>query len=225
MEFKLQFNVPSSEVKIAYTDRVFLSGSCFAENISEKLHTYKFSAFANSHGILFNPKSICRALEDVMKKREYEPEDLFYHNECWSSWMHHSSFSNPSQAHCLVNINSSIKRAHTHLKEAKWLVITLGSAFTYRHLKSNLIVANCHKVPQAEFEKVLLNKDELKTDYLQLIDELKKFNPNLKIVFTVSPVRYVRDGLVENNLSKAVLLQLVHELCVEKNLFISRHMS
>ncbi len=217
MDFKLHFNVPASAVKISYRDKFVLMGSCFAENMAAKFDAYKLNSLVNSHGILFNPTSIRKALQDTLTKKEYTAKDIFYFNECWHSWGHHGVFSDPSQENCLNKINTSIEKANVHLKDAQWLFITFGSAFAYRHQHNNEPVANCHKVPQREFEKILLNKDELKNDYLKLIDAFKTFNPKLHIVFTVSPVRYVRDGLIENNLSKSVLIQLVHELCMEKN--------
>ena len=105
MEFKLQFNIPACEHKISYTDKFVLSGSCFAENISEKLRSHKFNSTVNSHGIAFNPESICKALHDVIKHKIYDAKDLFYFNDCWHSWEHHSVFSDPNQDNCLNRIN------------------------------------------------------------------------------------------------------------------------
>ena len=164
----------------------------------------------NPHGILYNPLSIAVALRRYMKSDFVTESELFFANDCWNSWEHHSRFSNPDQQNCLLAINKNISDAHVSLKNAEWLFITFGSAFVYR--KNNKLVSNCHKQPQKEFLKQLLNPSDIIDAYTSLMMELKKFNPKLKIVFTISPVRYVRDGVVENNLSKARLIDAVHQL-------------
>ena len=185
-------------------------GSCFAEKIGDTMQQFKFKTIVNPHGILYNPLSIAVALRRYMKSDFVTESELFFANDCWNSWEHHSRFSNPDQQNCLLEINKNISDAHVSLKNAEWLFITFGSAFVYR--KNNKLVSNCHKQPQKEFLKQLLNTSEIIDAYTSLMMELKKFNPKLKIVFTVSPVRYVRDGVVENNLSKARLIDAVHQL-------------
>jgi hypothetical protein len=147
--------------------------------------------------------------------KQYTEADLFYQNECWNSWEHHSRFSHPDKKVCLEGINGSQNKAHDFLKKSNWLLITLGSAFVYE-LENKEIVANCHKVPTDKFNKRLLSADEIFADLQKMIEKAIAFNPELKIIFTISPVRHLRDGFVENNRSKATLIQVVHQL-VENN--------
>lgn len=212
MNFKLNFTIKSPDVKINYTDNLFFVGSCFSENIAQLFQKHYFQCVSNPHGIIFNPESILKSLYDVLECKQYGESEIIHHNEQWKSLHHHGQFSNSNKTSCLKEINNSIQKAHTQLKQSNWLFITLGSAHAYRHLASNTIVANCHKIPAAEFEKILLSKDNVIDDYSTFIKSLQQINPNIRIVFTVSPVRYTRDGLVENNLSKSILLQSVHEL-------------
>ncbi|MBK6832974.1 MAG: GSCFA domain-containing protein [Bacteroidetes bacterium] len=212
MNFKLNFDIKSPARKINYSDKLFFIGSCFSENIAEQFDKHLFSVVSNSHGILFNPTSIANAFQDVINKTEYTEKDIFFEQGLWRSFQHHGQFSNADKAVCLEQINASIKNAHEKLKKSEYLFITLGSAFAYKHIQQNSVVANCHKIPATEFEKVLISKEDITSAYEKLITDLKKLNPKIKIAFTVSPVRYIRDGLVENNHSKAILLQSIHDL-------------
>lgn len=212
MNFKLNFDIKSPARKINYSDKLFFIGSCFSENIAEQFDKHLFSVISNPHGILFNPTSIANALQDVINKKEYTDTDIFFEQGLWRSFHHHGQFSNADKTVCLAQINANIRKAHEQLKKSEYLFITLGSAFAYKHIQQQQIVANCHKITAKEFEKVLISKEEITNTHNKLIAELKTFNPTIKIVFTVSPVRYIRDGFVENNHSKAILLQSVHEL-------------
>ena len=216
MNFKLNFDIKSPARKINYSDKLFFIGSCFSENVAEQFDKHLFSVVSNPHGILFNPTSIVDAMHDVLNNKTYTKKDIFFEQGLWRSFHHHGQFSNADKTICLEQINASITKAHEQLKRSEYLFITLGSAFAYKHIQQQHIVANCHKIPAKEFEKILIDKEEITNAYTKLIAELKAFNPSIKIVFTVSPVRYIRDGLVENNHSKAILLQSVHEL-IETN--------
>jgi hypothetical protein len=219
MQFRLEHTPKPFATKIKHTDRLFLAGSCFTEQIGIKLDAHKFRTIQNPNGILFNPVSISNALISYIEEKQYQPEDLFFQHEQWGSWDHHTRFSALSAADCLNNINTSINEAHHFLKETNWLLLTLGSAFVYE-LASKKIVANCHKVPTDKFTKHLLSSEEAVTTLDILIYRLKQFNPDIKIIFTISPVRHLRDGFVENNRSKATLINAVHHM-VDKfeNLF------
>jgi len=220
MDFILPFNIKKPARQINIGQPVLLLGSCFAEEIGTKMQERKFNAQVNPHGILYNPNIICDALSDYIENKIYNHADLFEHKELWQSFNHHGRFSGKDATSCLAAINAEINEAHTLLKKANWLIVTFGSAFAYVHKKSNSIVANCHKLPSADFEKVLLHKTQIVSLWDKQITALKKFNPNLNILFTVSPVRYVRDGLIENNRSKGILLDVVHSLMEEnKNCF------
>ena len=213
MQFHLPFSIPAFSEKINYSDKMLLMGSCFAENIGDTLNRYKFDVTINPHGVLYNPSSIAVALRSYVENKKLQEADLFYANETWSSKDHHSRFSNTNQQTCLTEINDAISGGHQQIKNVEWLFITFGSSFIYK--RNGQLVGNCHKLPQKEFVKSMLTSAEIIEDYRSLIQELKKINKNLKIVFTVSPVRYVRDGLVENNHSKARLIEAVHHLVEE----------
>lgn len=211
MDFHLDFNPKPFVSKISHQHKLMLIGSCFTEQIGAKLSTHKFRVMDNPHGILFNPVSIERAIGRYVRNKLYSESDLFYQNECWNCWDHHSRFSHPDKITCLGMINDALNAAHDFLKQTDWLLITLGSAFVYE-LENKQVVANCHKVPTDKFNKRLLSPGEIHGSIKMMQEELKKFNPDLRIIFTISPVRHLRDGFVENNRSKAALIQAVHQL-------------
>lgn len=215
MEFRLEFTPKPFDVKINHRHKLLLIGSCFTEQIGTKLSNHKFSVLDNPNGILFNPVSITRSISSYIDNKQYTEADLFYQNECWNSWEHHSRFSKPGATECLRGINESQSKANVFLKNADWLLITLGSAFVYE-LENKEVVANCHKVPTDKFVKRLLPLEEVFAGLQHMIEKTKAFNPGIKIIFTISPVRHLRDGFVENNRSKATLIQAVHQL-TEKN--------
>jgi GSCFA family len=211
MEFKLDLDIKPSAEKLNLRESVVLIGSCFTEHMAEKLRQYKFNVLENPHGILFNPQSISQSVTSYISKKKYQPENLFYHNELWASWEYHSRFSRPDQDEALKNMNRSQEKAHDFLRTADWIMFTLGSAFVYQ-LENGEVVANCHKVPNDKFQKRLLQVEEVLSVLDNLIHRLFLFNPKLRIIFTISPVRHLRDGFIENNRSKAVLIQAVHHL-------------
>ena len=215
MDFHLEFTPKPFDEKINHQQNLLLIGSCFTEQIGTKLANHKFGVLDNPNGILFNPSSIAKSISSYINNKQYIESDLFYQNECWNSWEHHSRFSHPDKKICLAAINESQSKANVFLKNADWLLITLGSAFVYQ-LENKEVVANCHKVPTDKFIKRLLSADEIFADLEKMIEKAVAFNPHLKIIFTISPVRHLRDGFVENNRSKATLIQAVHQL-TEKN--------
>jgi GSCFA family len=215
MDFHLEFTPKPFDIKISHQQNLFLIGSCFTEQIGTKLANHKFSVLDNPNGILFNPASIIKSISSYISNKQYTEADLFYQNESWNSWDHHSRFSHPDKKICLDGINESQAKAHDFLRKTDWLLITLGSAFVYE-LENKEVVANCHKVPTDKFTRRLLSVEEVFADLQKSIEEAIAFNPGLKVIFTISPVRHLRDGFIENNRSKATLIQTVHKL-VEKN--------
>ena len=197
---------------ITHRQGLFLIGSCFTEHIGKELQDLKFRTCMNPNGILFETESVCRSLQGYIERKVYTEEDLFFYNELWQSWDHHSRYSHPDKSVCLAEINQSQEHAHQALKESGWLIITLGSSYTYRLYEGNRWVANCHKYPGTAFEKVLVSTEEQLTRLENIIHRLFHFNPQLKIIFTISPVRHLRDGVVDNNRSKARLIETVHQL-------------
>jgi len=217
MKFHLNFTIPSFEHKISYSHKQLFAGSCFAENIGETMQHYKFNAIINPHGVLFNPASIAVALRRYIDNNIMQENELFFANECWNSWEHHSRFSTTDKQTCLKLINNTISSTHDFLKQTDWLFITFGSAFFYKRKSTGELVGNCHKVPQNEFVKQMWLISEIVADYVKLIKQLQEVNPNIKIIFTVSPVRHLGDGVVENNLSKSILIGAVHEILKNSN--------
>jgi hypothetical protein len=187
-------------------------GSCFTEHIGNKLSELKFDVLQNPHGILFDPFSVANSLVSYVNNKQYTAADLVYLNELWQSWEHHSIFSNTNKDVCLQHINAAQQKAHAFLQQANWLIITLGSSFSYRLTATGVPVANCHRAPAQTFRKHLMTIDETNAVLDNCIHQLFHFNPNLKIIFTVSPVRHIRDGVTENNRSKARLIEVVHHL-------------
>ena len=222
MQFQLPFHIKSSTVKMQHSDAVMLCGSCFTENIGDKMSAAKMNTCMNPQGILFNPMSIATCLNACMDGEIYTTDDLFQLNEVWNHWQFHSRFSNTEKGLALSEMNGSIQSGHSFLKKAQWLIITFGSSFQYflnnlpEHSSAKSGVGNCHKAPGNWFEKRMLSLAEMQQEWVSLLNKLHQFNPDLQVVFTVSPVRHYRDGLVENNLSKARLFELIHGL-TEKN--------
>lgn len=212
MNFHLEFPIPAHKNKIQYVDKLLFLGSCFAENIGEIMNKSKMNVCINPNGILYNPQSIGAALKRYIDNKKLEETDLFYANETWNSWEHHSRFSDADRKKSLDKINQEIEFAHQWIRECEWLFITFGSAFSYSHNELKIPVANCHKLPHKDFTKSLLTVDSIKKEFGALITQLQNLNPSVNIVFTISPVRYIRDGVVENNLSKSILIQSVHEI-------------
>lgn len=220
MQFQLPIQIKEPEEKINYRHKILLTGSCFTEHIGSSLEDVKFSVLQNPTGILFDPLSVCNSLVSYVQNKQFAEADLFYLNEVWNSWHHHSRYSHIDKEICLKTINESQKNAHEYLKDCDWLIITLGSSFSYRlteeaekaNLQTRDGVANCHRAPAKWFEKRLMAIDEIVSELENCYEQLLEFNPKLKIVFTISPVRHVRDGVVENNRSKARLLEAVHHM-------------
>lgn len=218
MKFHLDFDIKKLPQKLDHSQKLLLMGSCFTENIGEKLGRYKFQVLENPHGILFNPVSVVEALTDYIENKTYQNTDLFYLNEGWHSWKHHSRFSGLTEDETLQKINASITSTHFYLKEADCVMITLGSSWIYTltekadHVKTGSVAANNHKAPSDWFHRRLMTVEEVLHVLDTIIHRLFLFNSKLNIIFTISPVRHLREGLIENNRSKAVLIQAVHNL-------------
>lgn len=225
MDFMVNIDIKKLQQPISYKDKILLIGSCFTEHIGNTLEDLRFSILQNPNGILFDPASVCKSLLSYIDNKKYTEKDLFQLNEIWHSWQHHSRFSNMSREEAVRGINDLQQRAHNFLKQADWIVITLGSSFSYRLTQSAqsekvgesaiegaASVANCHRAPAQWFNKHLLGIDETVAMLDTCYHRLMQFNPRLKIIFTVSPVRHIRDGVVENNRSKARLLEAVHHM-------------
>ena len=206
--FFLNTPTTKSTINIAHQEAILLLGSCFTENIGEKLCNFKFNINTNPFGIIYNPISIANTLTRTIKKQNYSEQDLSNYNGKYFSFDHHGSFSSFNKHECLDKINDEITCAHQHLLETKTIVVTLGTAWVYETIENNKLVANCHKLPSKNFTKRLLTVDEILHEWTPIIEQLKHIN----FIFTVSPVRHISDGLHENNISKSVLHLAIHEL-------------
>lgn len=213
MELTLKPNIPKLQTPVRYTDKIMLLGSCFTEHMSGRLADHKFRTMQNPHGILFNPASVARSIHDYLAPADYPEDALFYLNETWNSWDHHSFFSGMEKGEVLKRINTSNREAHHFLQEANWLIVTLGSAYQYFLKEDGRAVANNHRAPAQWFERRLLSIESIIDSLDSSLSAAFKLRPDLRVLFTISPVRHIRDGVVENNRSKARLVEAVHSLC------------
>jgi hypothetical protein len=216
MEFFLPFQNPSFPFSISYRDKILFIGSCFSEEIGNRMEALKFDVLQNPNGILYDPISISDSLNSYIENKVYKEDDLFEWNGLWHSWKHHSFFSGIDKQDVLKKINHSQNTAHQFLKQAKLLIITFGTSFNYEIKSNQQNVANCHKAPSTFFNKKLLPANEIASHTLHALAALELFNPDLPIIFTISPVKHVRDGVVENNRSKARLIEAVHSIVEQK---------
>lgn len=189
-----------------------LLGSCFAENMGEKFEYFKFQTIVNPFGIIFNPVSLEKLIRRSIEKRKFTENDIFFHNELWHCYDVHSELSNSDKSFFLNSLNELINSTHQQLNDSTHIIITLGTSWVYRNIESNEIVANCHKVSQKQFIKELLTIHQIDESIENIISLVHSVNPNCKFIFTVSPVRHIKDGFIENTLSKAHLISAIHKI-------------
>ena len=173
---------------------------------------YKMPSLYNPFGVLYNPASISRNFRILIEGRLFSANDLHFSDGLWLSLDHHTTFSDPDKRKTLEKINSSLSDAVTFLKKSSYLFLTFGTAWIYIYRKSGTVAANCHKIRQSEFERRLLQPEEIIKDYTGLLNELRDFNPDLNVIFTISPIRHFKDGAFYNQVSKSVLFLAVHSL-------------
>lgn len=218
MKFHFEFDIKKAQRSIHHQQKIMLMGSCFTENIGDKLRKHKFSILENPNGILFNPVSVAEAIGVYIDDKKITGADIFQHNETWHSWKHHSRFSGINSEECVQKINESISAAYAYLKNTDHLLLTLGSAWLYTltgeapNATIGSIAANNHKAPANWFQKRLMKTEEVVQILNDTLKRLFAFNPDVQVIFTISPVRHLREGVIENNRSKAVLIQAVHQL-------------
>lgn len=209
----LKIDIPALEQQIDYHSKLMLTGSCFAENMAIRLKQHRFDVLDNPHGILFNPYSVAASLQGYITGTEYTEDHLFYQNELWNSYDHHTNFSDVNKDIALNSINQSQKQANEFIHKATHIIITLGSAYYYQLKESDRIVSNNHRTAANLLDKKLMTSDAITELFTTTLNMLLEVNPNVRIIFTVSPVRHHRDGIVENNRSKARIIESVHQLC------------
>ncbi|PQB03255.1 GSCFA domain-containing protein [Polaribacter filamentus] len=217
---KLHTQIPlkkETRNQIAYQSKILLLGSCFSENIGDKLSYFKFQSTQNPFGILFHPKAIENFITNAINEKEYLDDDLIFQNETWHSFDAHSSLSSVNKNELLNKLNASISNTNRALKDASHIIITLGTCWVYRFIETDAIVANCHKIPQKKFLKELLTVAEITESLAAILVLLKSVNKDISVLFTVSPVRHLKDGFIENTQSKAHLIAAIHQVLEHQN--------
>ncbi len=209
MKFRTELNPTPSDIKIEHPSKIISIGSCFADNMGLRFDELQFDILKNPFGIIFNPATIGHLISDAVNYPNYKA-DLFEQSviqvsEGFKSLLLHSSINAETKNELIQTYDSLLKQVHLHLKTSDLLIITMGTAYTYQHLKSGLTVANCHKIPQNEFQKTLLNQNQITDQIESAIQIVSRLNPKLMVLLTVSPIRHIKDGITENNLSKSLL--------------------
>ncbi|WP_027384512.1 GSCFA domain-containing protein [Epilithonimonas caeni] len=212
MKFRTEVDINVSEKKIGIEDCVFSIGSCFVTEMHEKFSEGQIQSLNNPFGTIFNPYSIHNAIQQIYDAKEYHENDLILANENYISLDHHSSFDSRFAHRSLEKINRNIEEANQFLQSTDFVIITFGTSYIYEFLPKNRLVANCHKIPQKFFEKRFLSHQELTNSISKTIEILNDICKNeVQILFTVSPVRHTKDGIIENQLSKSKLINAIHE--------------
>lgn len=204
--------VPNSGRKIGYDDKLLLLGSCFADNIGEKFGAHYFQMLSNPYGTLYNPASIAAILSPIANSQSpISNPPIIEWGGLWHSMLHHGSFSHSDRNQVLLRCEQSRKLLHSFLQEATVVIVTFGTAWVYEY--EGKVVSNCHKMPANRFVRRRLSVDEIVSMWRPLLESM----PDKHWIFTVSPIRHIKDGLHENQLSKAILLQAVEELVNKAN--------
>ena len=206
MKFQTSVDIAPSARQIGYGDKILLLGSCFADNIGEKFCEHYFQTTINPFGILYNPVSIMKAIQQSL--RPDSKRNILQHNGLWHSMMHHGSFSHPDKTELLRRCEESQKVMCNALNESSTIVVTFGTSWIYE--MDGLVVANCHKMPADRFRRDCMSADQIIQMWLPLLVQI----PNKNWIFTVSPIRHIKDGLHANHLSKYILMQAIDTLIV-----------
>ncbi len=213
MDFRTKITIPKPPFTIDHKEALLLMGSCFAENMGIKLAQHKLNVTSNPFGILYNPLSVAQSLMRLLENSPIVADELFQHNGRWHSFLHHSRFSHHDKDEALSLMNDAFDSAVQALRTTSCLLITWGTSYVYYNKENNNAVSNCHKLPEATFLRTRLTVEEVVATWSTLIEQLQTANPSLKILFTVSPIRHLRDGAHDNQLSKSVLLLAIDALC------------
>jgi len=215
---KLQTQIPftPAENQIDFSSKILLLGSCFSENIGSKLDFFQFQNWQNPFGIIYNPISLVQLIERALENRVFTKDDIFQQDEIWYTWEAHSSCSSIEPEALIILLNNRLELLKEAISQSSHVIITLGSSWVYQLNSENIIVANCHKVPQGYFTKELLSVSQIEKSLLKMVEMIQFKNPNASVVFTVSPVRHLKDGFIENSQSKAHLITAIQKT-IEKS--------
>ncbi len=212
VKFRTEVEIPPLPDPVRYDDKILLMGSCFTEHIGKMLDRYRFQIDLNPFGVVYNPASIAIGINRLLKPDPYRHEELFQHDDLWHSYDHHSRFSGSDSESCLNHMNEQLVRAAEFLRKAKFLILTFGTARVYRLAESGRVVTNCHKVPALQFEQELLRVGDIVYTYQRILADCFRINPDLNVILTVSPIRYLKEGPLGNQVSKSTLLLACSEL-------------
>lgn len=197
---------------VRYEDPIMILGSCFAEEIGSRLEKYKFNVQVNPFGILYNPVSIAICLQRLISAESYVGSDLVTDHEVWHSFDHHGRFSHTDQSICLNRINDQLKSSSAFLRQTRYLIITFGSARVFHLTGEGRVISNCHQFPANKFETELLRVGDIVHSWQRILSELTLLSPEIRIILTISPVRYLKEGAQGNQVSKATLILADWEL-------------
>lgn len=219
MKFRTEIALPPYPFQITHSHRVMLIGSCFSDHIGQFFARSGFNTLSNPFGTLFNPASIALAIRLSLNPERFS--DLFVdrYNDLWISFAHHGKFSHPDKEIFKSNIELQLKNTSDFIRKSDFLFITFGTAYYYLHVKKQITVSNCHKIPAAEFDKRRMEPREIEEAFVSLLEELHQVNPDIKLIFTVSPIRHLSDGFHENQLSKSILHLAIEKLVGLNNRF------
>jgi lysophospholipase L1-like esterase len=215
MQFRSEIQFPYSDFRIGHGDGIVAVGSCFAGRMGQRLQDYKFRCLVNPFGIVYHPDPLIRALRAALAGDESVDEDLFEHAGKWHSFLFHSELSHAQRGFVVQTIRQRRVLLQTSLLKSKMLILTLGTAIGFRHQESGEIVGNNHKLPQKDFIQEMSKMEVVLPQMQEFLDELFAANPKIQVLLTVSPVRHLRSGMVENSASKAILRTICHELSTE----------
>ncbi len=213
MYSKTTLPIFQADFEIGYSDHIYRCGSCFADEIGKKLETLHFKVHTHPFGIVYSPLAMVRQFDRLLSGSAYQAEELIFQDGLYHSMDHHGSYSHADKTQVLHSINAEMELARAALKSSSILILSFGTSFDYRFLKTQQIVANCHKIPSTQFQKELGELDHMLQAFTETLQQIRRLNPGIRFLLTVSPVRYLREGFIANNRSKARLLLLCEALC------------
>ena len=215
MNFRTEVNPSKAPISISHKDKVLFIGSCFTENIGNKFKTSGFETDINPFGIMYNPLSICECLQRVAANEVFRSEELVKIGEYWKSYSHHGDFRSTDRQKCLQMINSHLVSSHEFLRQARFVILTLGTSWIYSLKADGRVLANCHKLDSKLIERSLCSVETVLQSLHSAFVVCKEVNPNLQFIITISPIRHWKEGFRDNTLSKSVLQIAVDAFCRE----------
>ena len=218
MIFTTKIPIVKFQKSISYDSKIVSIGSCFSENIGDKFHYYKFQSTVNPFGIIFNPISIETLVKRAVNKVCFTESDIFFHNERWHCFEVHSNLSHADKEVFLNHLNQLLETTNNQITESTHFIITYGTSWVYRNKGTNQVVANCHKLSQNQFKKEIISVETIEKSIQNTIDLIRSINPDCNVIFTISPVRHLKDGFVENQRSKAHLITAIQNQLITEHL-------